>query len=95
MLTIFNSITFESPDSKDAIDKTGDKIQLLKEENVPWENWDGKLPPGKITPLAWKTIIDNESMVMGITPSCKPIKTVQLSLNLCVWIKVMMMQVFT
>lgn len=41
---------------------------MLKEVNVPWENWDGKIPAGgKVTPLAWKTIIDNDSMVMGIT----------------------------
>ena len=41
---------------------------MLKEVNVPWENWDGKIPAGgKVTPLAWKTIIDNDSMVLGIT----------------------------
>lgn len=63
---LFKSLTFNSPDGT-GLDKTGDKINLLKAENVPWENWDGKLPPGKVTPLAWKTIIDNESMVLGIT----------------------------
>jgi quercetin dioxygenase-like cupin family protein len=62
----FPTLTFHLPKDK-GLDTTGDKINLLKEENVPWENWDGKLPPGKITPLAWKTIIDNDSMVLGIT----------------------------
>lgn len=64
---LFNSLPFLSPNDKVA-DNKGEKIQLLKEENVPWENWDGLMPLGsKPTPLAWKTIINNESMVMGIT----------------------------
>lgn len=63
---MFQTITFNSPDT--SADAKGDKIVLYKEQNVPWENWDGLLPLGsKPTPLAWKTIIDNESMVMGIT----------------------------
>ncbi len=61
------SLPFNSPEGT-GLDTAGDKIQLLKEINVPWENWDGKIPAGgKVTPLAWKTIIDNDSMVMGIT----------------------------
>lgn len=64
---LFNSLNFQSPDLA-VVDKQGEKIQLLKEINVPWENWDGKIPSGeKVTPLAWKTIIDNDSMVLGIT----------------------------
>jgi quercetin dioxygenase-like cupin family protein len=62
----FKSLTFNPPVGS-GLDTNGDKINLLKEANIQWENWDGKLPPGKITPLAWKTIIDNESMVLGIT----------------------------
>ncbi len=63
----FKSLPFNSPEGT-GLDTAGDKIQLLKEVNVPWENWDGKIPAGgKVTPLAWKTIIDNDSMVMGIT----------------------------
>ena len=63
----FQSLTFNSPEGT-GLDVTGNKVQLLKEKNVPWENWDGKIPTGgKVTPLAWKTIIDNDSMVLGIT----------------------------
>jgi quercetin dioxygenase-like cupin family protein len=63
----FKSLAFNSPEGT-GLDTAGDKIQLLKEINVPWENWDGKIPAGgKVTPLAWKTIIDNDSMVLGIT----------------------------
>ncbi|MCB1176665.1 MAG: cupin domain-containing protein [Leptospiraceae bacterium] len=61
-----NSLAFQSP--KEDSDKTGMKNVFYKEKDVPWENWDGKLPLGsKPTPLAWKTIIDNDTMVMGIT----------------------------
>ncbi|MBP9887206.1 MAG: cupin domain-containing protein [Leptospiraceae bacterium] len=63
----FKTLAFNIPEGTSQ-DSTGEKNQLLKEENVPWENWDGKIPVGgKVTPLAWKTIIDNDSMVMGIT----------------------------
>ena len=63
----FKTLSFTSPEGT-SLDANGDKIQLLKEVNVPWENWDGKIPAGgKVTPLAWKTIIDNDSMVLGIT----------------------------
>lgn len=63
---VFQTMTFNSPDSSK--DPNGEKIVLHKEQNIPWENWDGLMPLGsKPTPLAWKTIIDNESMVMGIT----------------------------
>ncbi len=63
----FKSLSFQSPEGADS-DMKGEKVQLLEEKNVPWENWDGKIPAGgKVTPLAWKTIIDNGSMVLGIT----------------------------
>ncbi len=63
----FKTLAFNSPEEKN-LDATGEKVQILKEVNVPWENWDGKIPAGeKVTPLAWKTIIDNDSMVLGIT----------------------------
>ncbi|MCP5503453.1 MAG: cupin domain-containing protein [Leptospiraceae bacterium] len=63
----FKDLEFSSP-SADIQDTQGNQIQILKEKDVPWENWAGKLPLNALpTPLAWKTIIDNDSMVMGIT----------------------------
>lgn len=63
----WKSVTFETAEGG-FIDKNGENVQLLQEKNVPWENWEGKIPAGgKVTPLAWKTIIDNSSMVLGIT----------------------------
>lgn len=61
-----DSLMFQSP-SPDS-DPSGRENLLFKEREIPWENWDGKLSIGtEPTPLAWKTIIENDSMVLGIT----------------------------
>ncbi len=50
-----------------ASDRVGNKVRVIFSKDVPWENWDGKIKDGKITPLAWKTLIENKSMILGIT----------------------------
>lgn len=63
----FQSLPFQSPKQQSDLDKQGKKIRLIQEASVSWENWDGKLPSKDASPLAWKTLIDDESMVLGIT----------------------------
>ncbi|MBG08132.1 MAG: hypothetical protein CME68_05200, partial [Halobacteriovoraceae bacterium] len=50
-----------------ARDPNGSKVRVIFSKNVAWENWDGKIKDGKVTPLAWKTLIENKSMILGIT----------------------------
>lgn len=50
-----------------AQDAKGNKVSVIFSRDVAWENWDGKIKDGKVTPLAWKTLIENPSMILGIT----------------------------
>ena len=50
-----------------ARDPNGNKVRVIFSKDVAWENWDGKIKDGKVTPLAWKTLIENKSMILGIT----------------------------
>ena len=50
-----------------AIDHNGNKVRVIFSKDVPWENWDGRIKDGHVTPLAWKTLIENKSMILGIT----------------------------
>jgi len=53
--------------SSEASDIKGDETRVIFSKDVAWENWDGKIKDGNVTPLAWKTLIENESMILGIT----------------------------
>lgn len=48
-------------------DLIGKGIAWVDQRNVPYEGWDGIIPSDQMPPLAWKTLIDNQSMVLGST----------------------------
>ena len=61
----FESLAFRKPADKSQCGPA--RIQHVRADSVAWENWDGPLLRPEDSPLAWRTLIDNDQMVLGVT----------------------------
>ena len=61
----FESLAFRKP--ADQPERSATRIHCIRADSVAWENWDGPLLRPEDSPLAWRTLIDTDQMVLGVT----------------------------